>query len=61
MCSPRCSSIKPAADMVASGFAIPFPAMSKAAPWTDKVADMGGEGGRPEKTAMVSACGIFKS
>ena len=27
----------------------------------DKVADMGGDGGRPEKTAMVSACGIFKS
>ena len=27
----------------------------------DKVADMGGDGGRPEKTAMVSACGVFKS
>merc|ERR1719167_691893 len=27
----------------------------------DKVADMGGDGGRPEKTAMVSNCGVFKS
>lgn len=27
----------------------------------DKVANVGGEGGRPEKIAMISACGIYKS
>jgi len=27
----------------------------------DKVADMGGEGGRPEKSAVVTQCGIYKS
>ncbi len=26
----------------------------------DKVADIGGEGGRPEKIASVADCGIFK-
>ena len=26
----------------------------------DKVADMGGDGGRPEKLAMVTHCGIHK-
>ena len=26
----------------------------------DKVADMGGEGGRPEKIALVTNCGVYK-
>ena len=27
----------------------------------DKVANMGGEGGRPEKVAAVVACGVYKA
>ena len=27
----------------------------------DRVANFGGEGGRPEKTAFVANCGIYKS
>ena len=26
----------------------------------DKVADIGGEGGRPEKIALVTNCGVYK-
>ena len=26
----------------------------------DKVADIGGEGGRPEKVAIVANCGVYK-